>query len=250
VVIADDDLDTRKLLTAALHRDGRFTVVGVAADGDAAVAAAERLQPDLVLLDLAMPVRGGLDALPMVREVAPRARVVVVSGFPGDRLEAVTRASGAVGYVEKSLSPKQTVRDVLAVAGVLDAIDVILSSSQTFDQDLASGRAARRFMEEILGEWHCDELLDNVNLLVTELVTNAVVHASSDAEVAVVLLPKVLRVEVADRGEGMPAAKHADDMATSGRGIALVDTLSSRWGTDRRPDGRKVTWFEVERPGF
>lgn len=250
VVVADDDADMRLLLTTALRRDGRFEVVGEAADGDAAIAAAADLAPDLVLLDLGMPGRGGLEALPLLREAAPTSRIVVVSGFPGDRLEATSRAKGAVGYVEKGLSPKQTVLDVLAVAGVLDAIDGWLAGRQTFERDLASGRAARRFMEETLEQWDCGELLDSVNLLVTELVTNAVVHAESGAEVAVVLTSRVLRVEVTDHGTGDFEPRRAADLDTSGRGIALVDTLSTRWGTDPRADGGKVIWFEMERPAF
>ena len=250
VVLADDDGDMRLLLKAALHRDGRFEVVAEAGDGDSAIAATRELTPDLLLLDLAMPGRGGLESLPLLHDASPTTRVVVVSGFPGDRLEAVTRAGGAVGYVEKGLSPKQTVRDVLAVAGVLDAISGALSAKATFDQDLASGRAARRFMAETLAQWDLGDLLDSVNLLVTELVTNAVIHASSDAEVAVVLTPTALRVEVADRGGGDPTRKDADTFDTSGRGMALVDTLATSWGVEPRDDGGKVIWFELERPAL
>lgn len=248
VVVADDDPDARLLLITALRRDGRFDVVGEATDGAAAVDCARELVPDLVLLDLAMPGVGGLEALPLLREAAPDSHVVVVSGFPGDRLEGVMRARGAVGYVEKGLSPRQTVRDVVAVAGVLDAIAGVLSVRETFDRELSSSRAARRFMAETLATWHCDELLDSVNLLVSELVTNAVVHAGSEAEVAVVLTPDVLRVEVADSGGGTPTKKHAEAWATSGRGMALVDAVSSSWGVESRPGGGKIVWFELARP--
>lgn len=248
VVLADDDEDMRMLLRSALHRDGRFEVVAEVGDGDAAVEATERLAPDLLLLDLAMPGRGGLEVLPVLHAASPTTRVVVVSGFPGDRLEAVTRAGGAVGYVEKGLSPRQTVLDVLAVAGVLDAISGALSATARFDQDLASGRAARRFMAETLNQWELGDLLDSVNLLVTELVTNAIVHAESDAEVAVVLTPSTLRVEVGDRGGGEAAPRDAADFDTSGRGMALVDAMASSWGATPRPDGGKVIWFELDRP--
>jgi CheY-like chemotaxis protein/anti-sigma regulatory factor (Ser/Thr protein kinase) len=250
VVVADDDADMRALLSTALRRDGRFEVVGEAGDGDEAVAVVEATQPDLVLLDLGMPGRGGLEALPLLRRAADKAQIVVVSGFPGDRLEAVSRASGAVGYVEKGLSPKQTVLDVLAVAGVLDAIVGFLSNRKTFDRDLASSRAARGFMAETLAQWDCGELLDSVNLLVSELVTNAVVHADSEAEVAVVLTSTSLRVEVADNGSGTVQPREAGAFDTSGRGMALVEAMSTRWGTEHRPDGGRVTWFEVERTGF
>ena len=248
VVLAEDDDDTRHLLATALTRDGRFVVVGEAPDGPAAIECAERLQPDLVLLDLGMPGGGGLEALPRLRQVAPMSRVVVVSGFPGDRLAAVTRASGAVGYVLKGLSPKQTVLDVLAVAGVLDVVAEVISARATFGKSVASSGDARRFMTATLHEWDVDELLDQVNLLVSELVTNAVVHADSEAEVAVVLTTDALRVEVADEGGGMAIRKDAELLDTSGRGISLVDTISTRWGVNPRAGGGKTIWFELEPP--
>jgi CheY-like chemotaxis protein len=224
-------------------------VVDSVEDGDAAIEAAARLAPDLVLLDLAMPSMGGLDALPRLRAVAPNARVVVVSGFPGDRLRAVVRERGAVGYVRKGLSPKQIVDDILAVAGVLDAVEETLARSQkTLAPDVGSSAAARRFMEETLRRWSCGEVLDVVNLLVSELVTNAVVHGGSEADVSVILTPSALRVEVGDRHEFIPSPKaDDDDWATSGRGLALVELLAQAWGTEQVMGG-KVIWFEVARP--
>lgn len=248
-VVVDDDEDARALLTTALRRDGRFDVLGEAADGEGAVTQAREIQPDLLLLDLAMPGMGGLEALPLVRLASPDTRVVVVSGFPNDRLESVTRSSGAVGYVTKGLSPRQTVEDIVAVAGFVESIEQVLASRMTtLGQDIRSGAVARRFMEETLEGWgDTADLLDVVNLLVTELVTNAVIHAASEAEVAVVLTPAALRVEVSDASERLPEAKDADDWDTSGRGVSLVDTLAERWGIDTRPGGKTI-WFELARP--
>lgn len=249
VVVADDNPDVREILTLALERTGRFDVVAAVEDGDAAEAAAADHTPDLVLLDLAMPGAGGLDALPRVRAAAPSARVVVVSGFPGDRLGKVVRERGAVGYVQKGLSPRRIVEEIIAVAGVLDAVEEILARSQrTLDPDIGSSAAARRFMEETLSRWECADVLDVVNLLVSELVTNAVVHGGSEAEVSVMLTPNALRVEVGDHDDFVPTPKSADDdWATSGRGLALVEAMAKAWGIDRTDDG-KVIWFEVDRP--
>ncbi|MCU1379488.1 MAG: response regulator receiver [Acidimicrobiales bacterium] len=249
VVIADDNEDVREILTLALVRTGKFEVVDSVEDGDAAIKAAARLTPDLVLLDLAMPGTSGLDALPDLRRVAPNARIVVVSGFPGDRLGTVVRDRGAVGYVQKGLSPKRTIDEILAVAGVLDAVEEILARSQkTLAPDVGSSAAARRFMEETLRRWSCGEVLDVVNLLVSELVTNAVVHGGSEADVSVILTPSALRVEVGDRDEFIPAPKAGDDdWATSGRGLALVELMAQAWGTEQVKGG-KVIWFEVARP--
>ena len=247
VVMADDDADMRTILRVALERTGRFEVVASVGDAARAVDAARTAAPDLVLLDLAMP-GGGLDAIPRVREVAPDARVVVVSGYPGDRLTDSVRERGAVGYVEKGLSPRATVDQILAVAGVLDAVEEILRSRRrSLEPSVGSGALARRFMEETLDRWACADVLDVVNLLVTELVTNAVVHGGSQADVSVVLTTTALRVEVTDASTTIPEVNEAEDWATSGRGLALVENLSRRWGIDRLEQG-KVIWFEVDRP--
>jgi anti-sigma regulatory factor (Ser/Thr protein kinase) len=159
----------------------------------------------------------------------------------------VVRERGAVGYVQKGLSPRRIVDEILAVAGVLEAVEEVLRSHRTLEADVASSAVARRFMEETLQRWSCGDLLDVVNLLVSELVTNAVVHGGSEADVSVVLTPTALRVEVADQDTSMPVPTEADDWATSGRGLALVELMSEAWGIDRRPNGKAI-WFEVARP--
>jgi DNA-binding NarL/FixJ family response regulator len=247
-VIVDDDADLRDILTLALERSSRFHVVEAVGDAAGGIEAVARQQPDVTILDLAMPGTGGLDVLHDMQEAAPDSRIVVVTGFPGERLGAVVQERGAVGFVEKGLSPRRTVEEILAVAGVLDAVEEVLASSRrVLEPELHSSAAARRFMEETLGRWSCADVLDTVNLLVSELVTNAVVHAGSEAEVSVVLTPTALRVEVGDRDEVAPVRREADDWETSGRGMALVEALARAWGVEARPGG-KVIWFEVDRP--
>jgi DNA-binding NarL/FixJ family response regulator len=80
VVIADDVDALRKLLRRVLERDGRFEIVGEAGDGAAALEAT-RMQPDLVLLDLMMPVMGGIEAIPKIRASSPNSRILVLSGL-------------------------------------------------------------------------------------------------------------------------------------------------------------------------
>ena len=243
----DDVEDVRALLAAALRQDGRFDVVGSASDAAGAVELVRERAPDLLLLDLAMPGGDGLTALPRIRAEAPGTRVVMVSGFPSGRLEALTTASGAVGYVQKGLSIHSVVDDVVRVWELLDNIEQVLRRSASLPQELSSSAAARRFVEDTLQRWDHEHLLDTVNLLVSELVTNVVVHARSEAEVAVLLTPEVLRVEVSDESSAPPTPRDADDDATSGRGMALIDMLATAWGVTQRAVGKTI-WFEVPRP--
>ena len=102
VLVCDDSEAFRALLRYTLQEDPGIEVVGEAADGMAAIQAAERLQPDVVLLDLTMPILDGLDAIPAVLERAPSAQVVALSGWGADRVEQAALDQGAIAYVEKS----------------------------------------------------------------------------------------------------------------------------------------------------
>lgn len=101
VLIVDDTPDIRDLIRIALGIEGGFDVVGEAADGQQAIAEAERLRPDLVLLDLSMPVMDGLEALPEIRVRAPESQVLVLSGFDTRQMGAEAARLGARGYMEK-----------------------------------------------------------------------------------------------------------------------------------------------------
>ena len=102
VVLIDDSEDLLFLVRDALERSGKFRVVAEAADGERGVAAVGAAQPDLVLLDIAMPVMDGLQALPLIGDACPTAIVVMLSAF-GDSSGMPERALGlgASGYIHK-----------------------------------------------------------------------------------------------------------------------------------------------------
>lgn len=109
VVLVDDTPSLRMLTRLALDGTG-FEVVGEAGDGLAGVNVVRQLQPDLVLLDLAMPVMDGLEALPLMRAAVPTLRVVIVSGFDRRAMESQVMEAGADGYLQKGLPPDTLVQ--------------------------------------------------------------------------------------------------------------------------------------------
>jgi DNA-binding NarL/FixJ family response regulator len=105
VLVCDDNDAIRELLGTIVNNDPGLRVVGEAADGNEAIVEAIALQPDVILLDLAMPKRSGLEALPELRRVAPDARIVVLSGFTTANVAEEVIALGAASYVEKGADP-------------------------------------------------------------------------------------------------------------------------------------------------
>jgi two-component system, NarL family, response regulator LiaR len=117
VLIADDHAVVRQGLRTFLDLQDDIEVVGEAADGAEAVALAERLAPDVVLMDLVMPGVDGVEAIRRLRERAPATRAVVLSSFiDDDRLVPVIRA-GAAGYLLKDVQPAELVDAIRTVHG-------------------------------------------------------------------------------------------------------------------------------------
>ena len=110
VLLVDDTPDLRALVRMALERRGDFRVVAEAGDGLEGVDSAKAHQPDVVLLDIAMPVMSGLEALPLIREVCPTSTVIMLSGFGADKMAAQAIEAGADGYIQKG----QPIRALLA----------------------------------------------------------------------------------------------------------------------------------------
>ncbi len=253
VLVVDDDPDYRLLVRLALAPGDGFEVVAEAGDGGAAVAEAQREQPDLVLLDCTLPGADAFDALPALRAAAPDARIVLMSGHNAADLRAASRSAGAVGYLTKGTPARRLAAELEALVGLVGVVEQLLSeASEHFGQDAQSPRAARRFVTQALTGWDDEEgdLIDTVTLLVSELVTNAVIHAGSEVEVMVRLTDTAARIEVTDASARAVAPRDATSEEDSGRGLALVGNLAKRWGVRPLPGGGKTVWFEVLRsPG-
>ena len=117
VVLVDDTEDLRFILRRLLHAAGSFKVEAEADNGAAAIDVARRVQPDLLLLDLLMPVMDGWQALPEIRRASPETKIVVVSGQDKRVMESRALSLGASAYIEKGMASSDiiaTLRRVMA----------------------------------------------------------------------------------------------------------------------------------------
>jgi diguanylate cyclase (GGDEF)-like protein/PAS domain S-box-containing protein len=122
VVVVDDVPDARALLRLALETFGPFHVIADADNASDAVECARRLQPDLVLLDLALPGASGLEALPEIIRASPRTQVVILSGFVSPSLEKTVRSIGALAYFDKRIPPAELVAELVARLSPVSAL--------------------------------------------------------------------------------------------------------------------------------
>ena len=117
VVIADDQRLFAEALEAILSTDARIAVVGRADNGRAAIELVRDARPDVVLMDIAMPVLDGIAATEAIRDEAPATRVIVLTGSEAPRDVSRARAAGATGYVAKGQIAGDLLRAILDAAG-------------------------------------------------------------------------------------------------------------------------------------
>lgn len=116
VVIVDDTADLRELLRHALVSGG-MSVVGEAGDGLAGIEVVRTTRPDVVLLDLSMPVMDGLEALPQIRGIAPETRIIILSGFEASQMAERALLIGADGYLQKGASLGRILDQIRDIVG-------------------------------------------------------------------------------------------------------------------------------------
>ncbi|MGY4707276.1 response regulator [Candidatus Bipolaricaulota sp. J31] len=115
VLIADDHTVVRKGIRALLKTEPGIEVVGEARDGEDALHKALALKPDVVLMDLVMPVMDGVQATRALKERLPGAKVLVLTSFAEDRRIVAAIEAGAAGYLLKDSSPEDLVRAIREV---------------------------------------------------------------------------------------------------------------------------------------
>jgi CheY-like chemotaxis protein/anti-sigma regulatory factor (Ser/Thr protein kinase) len=237
VLLVDDVEEVRSVVRQALRLRGGFDVLGEAADGTAAITEAREHQPDVVVLDLGLPDLAGHEVVTRLRDAAPAAQVVVYTGTMTEEHSVPQTDVAAVVHKDRDV---RYLVDLIA-----DLSREMYGGRIEIGPDLADVARARHFVYERCTAWGCEALIDDAELVATELVTNALVHASSRCELRARLARRVLHLEVLDSGGGTPDLQAADDRAEHGRGLLIVSALCGAWGVDTRPAHGKRVWAQL-----
>lgn len=115
ILIADDQRVFRTAISRTLATIPGIEIVGEAGDGGEAVRMAEELQPDVILMDVAMPILDGIEATQWTRERCPQTRIIGLSIFDRGEVERQMREAGAIAYVPKSEHWDKLLSTILAV---------------------------------------------------------------------------------------------------------------------------------------
>jgi DNA-binding NarL/FixJ family response regulator len=116
VLLAEDHAIVRQGLSALLNRDGHIKIVGEAKTGREAVELAKSLKPDVILMDIAMPVLNGLEATKQILAADPTAKIIILSAHSDDEYIERTTAAGVSGFLEKQSSSEILTKAISEVA--------------------------------------------------------------------------------------------------------------------------------------
>lgn len=110
VLIVDDALFMRNMLKEILNNSGRYEVIGEAANGQEAIEVYQKLKPQLVTMDIVMPVMDGIEATREILKLDPTARIVMCSALGQEPLVIESIAAGAKDFIVKPFSPDKVVK--------------------------------------------------------------------------------------------------------------------------------------------
>ena len=116
VLIADDHPFYREGVRTMLHTAPNIEIIGEAANGEDTIAQAERLQPDVILMDLKMPGMGGIEATRRILQTSPHIGVLVLTMFEADETVFAAMRAGARGYLLKDADQEELIRAIKAVS--------------------------------------------------------------------------------------------------------------------------------------
>jgi anti-sigma regulatory factor (Ser/Thr protein kinase) len=119
-----------------------------------------------------------------------------------------------------------------------------VTDSRTFPHDAQSVPAARRFATSVLRDASA-EILEAVELMVSELATNCIRHTDSGFDLTIIRSGPEIRVEATDHAGGTPTMRSPQPTDPSGRGLKIIDMLSAGWGVQSASGAGKTVWFTI-----
>ncbi|HYD09993.1 MAG TPA: response regulator [Acidimicrobiales bacterium] len=239
VLLVDDVESVRTVIRAAMRIRGGFELLAEAATGEEAVQCAQELQPDLVVLDLGLPDLAGHEVLHRIRIASPESRIVVFTGNHGTE-EGIVRSTA-----DAFLGKDSDVDYLLDLLEQQFEATTTLTATIEVAPDRTEIRRVRRFVEDCCREWSCEDRIDDALLVVSELATNAAVHAGTTYLVTVRRRLGALRLDVFDGSEDAPELRGPDRDSEGGRGLYLVSAMSAAWGVEKRLGGGKLVWADL-----
>jgi CheY-like chemotaxis protein len=234
VVLVEDDSRLRALVERSLQGDPATELVGSAPTGAEAATLCATRAPDVVVVDLGLPDMEGGDLIATIRDRLPEVKVLV---FTGQRDDPAT-------------SSERTGVDLLVEAihraGATTTAGSSLEAELTLEPSPESPAHARAFTQRVLRGWSCEPLIEDAQLIISELVTNAIRHAGSSATLWLRLSTRTLQITVADEHRASPRPLPASLTRRHGRGLMVVAALAAAWGVEPHHGGKAV-WAELTR---
>lgn len=193
ILVVDDHFVVRAGLRDILSHEPDFVIAGEAANGSEAVTAHRRLLPDVTVMDLRMPVCGGIEAIRLIRAEQPNARILVLSSYEGDEDIHAAISAGAMGYILKHSSDDQ----------ITPAIRALLQGKRWIPLEVAGQLHARE-----RGEVLSDREREIVRLLVRGDANKEIGQALGITELTVKSHMKniLAKLQVRDRTEAVTVA--------------------------------------------
>ncbi|MFF8551663.1 response regulator [Streptomyces sp. NPDC015501] len=223
VLIADDQLLVRRGLALMLGPEPAVEVVGEAADGAQAVELARRLRPDVVVMDIRMPVLDGIAATERLTREAPDCRVLALSTFDMDEYVVAALRAGACGFLPKDVSPEELVT-ALRVVHTGEAVVAPRLLTRLISSYVTAPRAAARPAAGAGPTGGPDELTPRERE-VWRLIATGLDNAGIAAEMAVSpstvknhITALFAKLQVRDRAQAVIAAYEAGLITAGGRG--------------------------------
>jgi anti-sigma regulatory factor (Ser/Thr protein kinase) len=217
------------LVRDALGARRELEIVGEVSNTRDAVDQAGVLRPAVLVMDVGLTDVAGHGVLRSVRAVSPPTRIVLHANAAD-----IDDAPGTERWIERLV---QVVVDPVRAAQ--------LTARLVLPEEDRSVPVARAFVRDLLEEWDLAGLVPTSQLLVSELVANAVQHVQGPCAVELTHQDETLQIAVADGGRGMPDLQVLAPNTERGRGLHIISAFSTAWGVDHLDDGGKLVWAEL-----